>query len=46
MVKNNVIKKTVYDELVEEVNAVDAIDVHKLVEKVDYDTQHKEIEKK
>ena len=46
MVKNNVIKKTEYDELVEEVNAVDAIDVNKLVEKADYDTQHKEIEKK
>ena len=46
MVKNNVIKKTEYDELVEEVNAVDAIDVNKLVEKADYDTQNKEIEKK
>ena len=46
MVKNNVIKKTVYGELVEEVNAVDAIDVNKLVKKADYDTQHKEIEKR
>ena len=32
-VKNDFVVKTLYDELVEEVNAVDAIDVSKLVKK-------------
>ena len=38
--------KTVYDELVEKVNAIQATDPSNLVKKADYDTKIAEIEKK
>ena len=36
--KNEVAKKTVYDELVKKVNAIQTTDTSNLVKKVDYDT--------
>ena len=46
LVKNNIVKKTDYDELVKKVNVIQAIDTSNLVEKTDYNTKIIEIEKK
>ena len=43
VVENDVVKKTVYDELVKKFNAIDA---SKLITKIDYDSKIKKIEKK
>ena len=43
VVENDVVKKTVYDELVKKVNA---IDTSKLVNKTDYDAKIKDVEDK
>ena len=46
IVKNDVIKKTEYDELVKKVNDIKATDSIDLVKKADYDTKIGKIEKK
>ena len=46
VVENDVIKKTVYDELVEKVSAVKILDTNDLVEKADYNPKNDEIQKK
>ena len=43
VVENDVVKKTVYDELVKKFNAIDP---SKLITKIDYDSKFKKIEKK
>ena len=45
-VKNDVVKKTVYDELVIKFNAIQTTDTSNLVKKSDYNTKINEIEKK
>ena len=45
-VKNKVVKKTVYDELVKNVDAIETTDTSNLVKKADYDIKIDEIEKK
>ena len=45
-VKNDVVKKTVYDELVKKVNAVQTTDNSNLVKKSDYNKKFNKIEKK
>ena len=46
VVKNHVVKKTEYDELVKKVNNINTIDTSNLVKKTDYNTKIYEIEKK
>ena len=46
MVKNEVAKKTVHDESLKEVNAIQTIDTSDLVKKGDYNTKIEEIEGK
>ena len=44
--ENDVVKETVYDELVKKVNAIQTNDASNLVRKADYDTKIVEIEGK
>ena len=46
VVKNEVVKKTVFDELVKKVNATQTTDSSNLVKKADYDTKLAETQKK
>ena len=46
VVKNEVVKKAVYDELVQKVNAIQPADTGNLVKKGNYNTKSSEIEKK
>ena len=46
VVKNNVVKKTAYDKLVKDVNAIHTTDTSDLVRKAGYDTNIDEIQKK
>ena len=46
VVKNNVIKKTEYDELVKKVNNVNTTDASGLIKKADYNSKINEIDKK
>ena len=46
VVKNEVVKKTVYDEVIKKVNAIQTTDANNLVKRSDYDTKNVEIEKK
>ena len=46
VVKNNDVKKTKYDKLVKEVNAVQTSDTSDLVKKINYNTKINEIENK
>ena len=45
-IKNNVVKKTEYDELIKKDNNIKTTDTSDLVRKADYDTKIGEIEKK
>ena len=45
-VKTEVVKKTVYDELVKKVNAIQTSDARNVVKKANYNTKIAEIEKK
>ena len=44
VVKNYVVKKTEYDELVKQINAIETTDTSNLVKKTDYDTKISEID--
>ena len=46
LVKNDAVKKTVYDELLKKVNAIQTAGTSNLVKEADYDTRIGEIEKK
>ena len=46
MVKNEVVKKTVYNELFKKGNAIQVVNAGNLVKKADYNTKIAEIEKK
>ena len=46
VVKNEVVKKTIYDESVKRVNAIETTDTSNLVTKDDYNTKIAEIENK
>ena len=46
VVKNDVVKKTEYDELRKKVNAIQSTDTSGLVKKTDYNTEINEIKKK
>ena len=46
VVKNDVVKKTLFDELVKKVNAIKTFDASDLVKKADYNTRIENIEKK
>ena len=44
VVKNYVVKKTEYDELVKQINAIETTDTSNLVKKTDYDIKISEID--
>ena len=46
VVKSDAVKKTLYDELVKKVNAIQTIDTSDLVKKTDYDTKLEETKRK
>ena len=46
VVKNEVVKKTVYDEVIKKVNAIQTTDANNLVKRSDYDTKMLKLKRK